>query len=265
MVCVRSSVPSLAGTRCYKPAFFGSPCRSRLTRQSPRLKATNRLNIQAVIPSTQGEAADQTPPDLPSFLFKERIVYLGMSLVPQVTELMLAELLYLQYDNPTAPIYMYINSTGVQKGGEKLGYEAEMFAVYDTMNYVKPPIYTICVGTAFGEPAVLLAAGQKGFRVSLPSASIMLRQPIQRFTQMQATDIDIYRNELRKVKTNLVSIVARHTDHTIEEVEKDITRPKYMTPFEAQSYGIIDRVLDTDESPMRQMVEYARKRKYKWV
>lgn len=81
-----------------------------------------------------------------------------------------------------------------------------MFAVYDTMNYVKPPIYTICVGTAFGEPAVLLAAGKKGFRVSLPSASIMLRQPIQRFTQMQATDIDIYRNELRKVKTNLVSL-----------------------------------------------------------
>ena len=101
-----------------------------------------------------------------------------MNLVPQVTELMLAELLYLQFDNADAPIYMYINSTGVQvppclpcaesplsallqKGGEKLGYESEMFAVYDTMMYVKCPIHTICVGTAFGEPAVLLAAGAK--------------------------------------------------------------------------------------------------------
>ena len=101
-----------------------------------------------------------------------------MNLVPQVTELMLAEFLYLQYDNPDAPVYMYINSTGVQvpphlrcpqppdrtllqKGGEKLGYESEVFAIYDTMMYVKSPIYTICVGTAFGEPAVLLSAGEK--------------------------------------------------------------------------------------------------------
>lgn len=127
-----------------------------------------------VIPMLSGDATDQIPPDLPSYLFKERIVYLGMSLVPSgkrpasgrpsdapprtciliqslcvpraVTELMMAELLYLQYDNPTKPVYLYINSTGVTKGGPSLGYEAEAFAIYDCMKFIKPPVHTCAVG-----------------------------------------------------------------------------------------------------------------------
>ena len=341
----------------------------------PRLPAPPpALPPLQVIPALAGDATDQTPPDLPSYLFKERIVYVvsrsrgraaqsgvwrggsaaaaaalmaaqfcaaacqapsrhdpqassprerrpawrpcssaaglqstnpplghrrlactpglqGMSLVPAVTELVLAEMLYLQYDNPTRPIYMYINSTGVivsgarapllllvitmaqphrplappprcsarlgtaeacgggrgcvvagraapashqtrqpgscgqhagcspcpdrtccrppvlarpQKGSGKLGYESEAFAIYDTMRYIKPPVATVCVGSAFGEAAMLLAAGEAGRRAALPSTSIMIRQPMQRYTQMQASDIDIYRNELRKTNAEVV-------------------------------------------------------------
>jgi ATP-dependent Clp protease protease subunit len=198
-----------------------------------------------------GDATEQTPPDLPSYLFKERIVYLGMSLVPAVTELMLAELLYLQYDNPTRPIYMYINSTGVAKGAGKLGYEAEAFAIYDTMRYIKPPVYTVCVGTAFGEAAMLLAAGKAGNRAALPSATMMIRQPMQRFTQMQASDVDIYRNELRKTNGNVVSLLAKHTGHSEEKIALDISRPKYFNPYEAKEYGLIDTVLEPDNEAMR--------------
>lgn len=236
---------SFAGNRI--PCARAFRCRSRC--------GVSRLNVQAVIPMLSGDATEQTPPDLPSFLFKERIVYLGMSLVPAVTELMLAELLYLQYDNPTAPVYMYINSTGVQKGGDKLGYESEAFAIYDTMRYIKPPIGTVCVGSAFGEAGMLLAAGEPGKRAALPSATIMLRQPIQRFQQMQASDIDIYRNELRKTNAEIVSLLARHTGQDQETIAKDIQRPKYFDPYQAKEYGIIDRVLAADDAAIRKVVE----------
>uniref|UniRef100_A0A061RTA6 ATP-dependent Clp protease proteolytic subunit n=1 Tax=Tetraselmis sp. GSL018 TaxID=582737 RepID=A0A061RTA6_9CHLO len=220
------------------------------------------LHTVNVIPQLGGDAYEQAPPDLPSYLFKERIVYLGMSLVPSVTELLLAELLYLQYDAPNKPVYMYINSTGVQKGGDKLGYEAEAFAIYDTMRYVKPPIYTVAVGSAFGEAAMLLAAGEKGRRAALPSATIMLRQPIQRFQQMQASDIDIYRNEIRKTNREIVELLAKHTNHETEEIERDILRPKYFDPYAAVEYGIIDKVLSPDEADVRKVVEESRKGAY---
>jgi len=207
-----------------------------------------------VIPSLAGDANEQTPPDLPSYLFKERIVYMGMTLVPAVTELMLAELLYLQYDNPNKPIFLYINSTGAGGSGQKLGYEAEAFAVYDTMRYIKPDVYTICVGNAFGEAAMLLAAGTPGNRAALPSASIMIRQPMQRFTQMQASDIDIYRNEIRKTNKNVTSLLARHIGKTEEEISKDIQRPRYFNPYEAVDYGIIDNVLEPDDETFKTLV-----------
>jgi ATP-dependent Clp protease protease subunit len=206
-----------------------------------------------------GDATDQTPPDLPSFLFKERIVYLGMSLVPAVTELLLAEFMYLQYDSPTRPIFLYINSTGVQKGGDKLGYEAEALAIYDTMRYVKPAVGTVCVGSAYGEAALLLAAGEKGKRAALPSATIMIRQPIQRFQQMQASDIDIYRNEIRKTNGHIVELLSKHTEHDQEKIAKDILRPKYFDPHAAIEYNLIDRVLEANELGVRDAVREASK------
>lgn len=141
---------------------------------------------------------------------------------------------------------MYINSTGTTKDGQKLGYDAEAFAIYDTMMYVKPPIHTVAVGTAFGEAAMLLAAGAKGKRAALPSAAIMLKQPLQSF-RGQATDIELRRREARNTKTQLMDILAEHTGHTVEEIEKDINRPKYFDPYAAVEYGIVDRVLVAGE------------------
>jgi len=201
-----------------------------------------RSVVTMVIPFQRGDARQQPPPDLPSYLFKNRIVFLGMSLVPAVTELIMAELLYLQYDAPEKSIYMYINSTGTTKDGEKLGYETEAFAIYDTMRYVKPPIFTLCVGNAWGEAALLLAAGSKGNRACLPSATIMLKQPIAQF-RGQATDIDIARKEVRNVKEELVNLISRHTGQSPEKITEDIRRPKYFKPDEAVDYGIIDKVL----------------------
>ncbi|CAM6094341.1 unnamed protein product [Calypogeia fissa] len=209
--------------------------------------------VTMVIPFQRGDATQQPPPDLPSYLFKNRIVFLGMSLVPSVTELIMAELLYLQYEDPEKPIYMYINSTGTTKDGEKLGYETEAFAIYDTMRYVKPPIFTLCVGNAWGEAALLLAAGSKGNRAALPSSTIMIKQPIAQF-RGQATDIDIARKEVRNIKTELVTLYARHLGHSAEEIEEDIRRPKYFSPEEAIEYGIIDKVLYSEKGQEKGLV-----------
>ncbi|KAI5071810.1 hypothetical protein GOP47_0014061 [Adiantum capillus-veneris] len=209
--------------------------------------------VTMVIPFQRGDARQQPPPDLPSYLFKNRIVFLGMSLVPSVTELIMAELLYLQYEDPEKPVYMYINSTGTTKDGEKLGYETEAFAIYDTMRYVKPPIFTLCVGNAWGEAALLLSAGAKGNRAALPSSTIMIKQPIAQF-RGQATDIDIARREVRNVKNELVSLYARHTGHSKEKIEDDIRRPKYFSPPEAVEYGLIDKVLYSEKGQEKGVV-----------
>ncbi|XP_051115303.1 ATP-dependent Clp protease proteolytic subunit-related protein 4, chloroplastic [Andrographis paniculata] len=198
--------------------------------------------VTMVIPFSKGSAWEQPPPDLASYLYKNRIVYLGMSLVPSVTELILAEFLYLQYEDEEKPIYLYINSTGTTKGEKKLGYETEAFAIYDVMSYVKPPIFTLCVGNAWGEAALLLAAGAKGNRSALPSSTIMIKQPIARF-QGQATDVELMRKEIRNVKDELVKLYAKNFGKTTEEIEADIRRPKYFSPSEAVEYGIIDKVL----------------------
>lgn len=214
--------------------------------------------VTMVIPFQRGDARQQPPPDLPSYLFKNRIVFLGMSLVPSVTELIMAELLYLQYEDPEKPVYMYINSTGTTKDGEKLGYETEAFAIYDTMRYVKPPIFTLCVGNAWGEAALLLSAGSKGNRAALPSSTIMIKQPIAQF-RGQATDIDIARREVRNVKNELVALYARHTGHSKEKIEEDIRRPKYFSPPEAVDYGIIDKVLYSEKGKEKGVVSDLKK------
>jgi len=196
-----------------------------------------------VIPSLQGDASTQSPPDLPSYIFKERIVYLGMTLVPSVTELILAELLYLQYEDSLKPIYLYINSTGTSKEGQKYGYDTEAFAIYDTIRYVTPPVHTVAVGTAWGEAAMLLAAGEKGHRAALPSASIMIKQPINAF-RGQASELEIQRKEIRNTKKQTLELLARSTGKSVRDLENDINRPKYFNPWEAAKYGLIDQVLD---------------------
>ncbi len=196
--------------------------------------------------STYTEGGYRTPPpDLPSLLLKERIVYLGMPLFPEVTRLIIAELLYLQYDDPEAPINLYINSTGTSYyDGRLVGFETEAFAIADTMHYIKPSINTICIGTAMGMAAMLLSCGTKGHRASLPHASIVLHQP-KSFAQGQATDIQIRAKEVLANKTAMLEILARNTGKTADAITRDIDRLLYMDAEAAKNYGLIDRVLES--------------------
>ena len=153
-----------------------------------------------------GAAMRTPPPDLPSLLLKERIVYLGLPLFSDddakrqmgidVTELIIAQLLFLEFDDPEKPIYFYINSTGTSwYSGDAIGFETEAFAICDTLRYVKPPVHTICIGQAMGTAAVILSAGPKGQRAALPHSSIVLHQP-RSGAQGQATDIQIRAKEV---------------------------------------------------------------------
>ncbi|WP_017719982.1 ATP-dependent Clp protease proteolytic subunit [Kamptonema formosum] len=210
-----------------------------------------KLPIQAVQSPYYGDAYYRTPPpDLPSLLLKERIVYLGMPLVPAVTELIVAELLYLQYEDPEKPIKIYINSTGTSSySGDPIGFETEAFAICDTIKYIKPPVHTICMGMAMGMAAMLLSAGTKGCRASLPHASIVLHQP-KSYTRGQATDIQIRAKEVLANKMTMLDILSRNTGQPPEKISKDMDRLFYMTPYEAKEYGLIDRVLeDKAEQP----------------
>jgi ATP-dependent Clp protease protease subunit len=204
--------------------------------------------IKAVQAPYYGDNFYRTPPpDLPSLLLKERIVYLGMPLVPAVTELIIAELLYLQSDDPDKPIKIYINSTGTSSySGEPIGFETEAFAIYDTLRYIKPPIHTICLGSAMGMAAMLLSAGTKGCRASLPHASIILHQP-KSYAQGQATDIQIRAKEVLANKATMLDILAKTTGQPIEKISKDMDRLFYMTPQQAKEYGLIDRVLEKED------------------
>ncbi|KYC42685.1 ATP-dependent Clp protease proteolytic subunit [Scytonema hofmannii PCC 7110] len=196
------------------------------------------------------------PPDLPSLMLKERIIYLGLPLVSpdeykqqlgvDVTELIIAQLLYLQYDDPEKPIYIYINSTGTSwYTGDAIGAETEAFAICDTLNYIKPPVHTICIGQAMGTAAMILSAGTKGYRASLPNASIVLHQAKRRTGYGQATDIQIQAQEVLTNKQMILSILSRNTGQTPEKISKDMDRMYYMTPQEAKEYGLIDRVLES--------------------
>jgi ATP-dependent Clp protease, protease subunit len=196
------------------------------------------LPTKAIQSTNYGDAYYRTPPpDLASLLLKERIVYLGGPLHSideyrrnpgqDITRLIIAQLLYLQFDDPEKPILFYINSTGTSWQGETIGFETEAFAVADTLSYIKPPVYTICVGQAVGTAAMILSAGTKGYRASLPNATIVLNQP-KSGTRGQATDIQIRAKEV-----------------PIEKIIKDTDRTFYLTPHEAKEYGLIDRVLES--------------------
>jgi ATP-dependent Clp protease protease subunit len=205
-----------------------------------------------------GDAYYRTPPpDLESLLLKERIVYLGMPLFSSdevkqqvgidVTQLIIAQLLYLQFDDPDKPIYFYINSTGTSwYTGDAIGFETEAFAICDTMNYIKPPVHTICIGQAMGTAAMILSAGTKGCRASLPHATIVLNQN-RTGARGQATDIQIRAKEVLSNKRTLLEILSQNTGQSVEKLAKDLDRTFYMTPAQAKEYGLIDRVLESSK------------------
>jgi len=188
------------------------------------------------------------PPDMPSLLLNNRIVYLGMPITSQVTELIIAELLYLQFESEEKPITMYINSPGTStEDGRPAGFETEAFAVADTMAYLSAPIHTVCVGKAYGLAAMLLACGEQGKRSSLPYGTIMLHQPRGQQAQGQASDIAIRAKEVLTNRQTALEITSKAIGVPVDKLTRDTNRCLYMDAYQAVEYGIIDKVVEKVE------------------
>ena len=191
----------------------------------------NNLIPMVVEHSSRGERAY----DIYSRLLKERIVFLVGSLNDSVSTLITAQFLFLESENPKKEIYFYINSPG--------GLVNAGLGVYDTMQYIKSPVSTLCIGQASSIGSFLLAAGENGKRFSLPNSRIMVHQPSAGF-QGQATDIEIHANEIMSLKKRLNEIYSKHTGRTVEEIKNALERDKFMTSQEAKEFGLIDKVVE---------------------
>jgi ATP-dependent Clp protease protease subunit len=172
--------------------------------------------------------------DIYSRLLKDRIIFLGTPIDDHVANLMIAQMLFLEADDPEQDIYIYINSPG--------GYVTAGLAIYDTMQYIRPDVATICIGQAASMGALLLTAGAKGKRFSLPHSRIMIHQPAGGF-QGQASDIDIQAREILRMKENLDQIMAKHTGQDIERIKRDTDRDFFMSGEQAKDYGLVDDVI----------------------
>lgn len=182
--------------------------------------------------------------DIYSRLLKERIVFIGTPIDDSVSGLIIAQLLFLESEDPDKDINIYINSPG---GSVSAG-----LAIYDTMQYIKPSCATICLGMAASMASLLLAGGAAGKRTSLPHSRIMIHQPLGG-TQGQATDIEIYTREMLRTRNELYQIYATHTGRNIEQIAKDSERDNYMTPLQAKDYNLIDNIMTHNE--MKRLTE----------
>lgn len=172
--------------------------------------------------------------DIFSRLLNDRIIFLSEEVNDTTASLIVAQLLYLEAQDPDKDIQFYINSPG---GSVTAG-----MAIYDTMNYITPPIATVCMGRAASMGAFLLSAGQKGMRYALPNSQVMIHQPLGGF-QGQATDIDIHAREILRMRETLNGLLAKHTGQPIEKIAQDTERDNFMTAEMAQAYGLVDKVL----------------------
>ena len=191
----------------------------------------NNLIPMVVEQSNRGERAY----DIYSRLLKERIVFLVGTINDNVASLITAQLLFLESENPKKEIYLYINSPG--------GLVTAGLGIYDTMQYVKSAVSTLCIGQACSMGSFLLAAGEKGKRFSLPNSRIMVHQPSAGF-QGQATDIEIHANEVLSLKKRLNEIYSKHTGKSVSEIKLALERDNFMTAENAKSFGLIDKVVD---------------------
>ena len=191
----------------------------------------NNLIPMVVEQSNRGERAY----DIYSRLLKERIIFLVGPVNDQVSTLVTAQLLFLESENPKKEISFYINSPG--------GLVTAGLGIYDTMQYIKPDVSTLCIGQAASMGSFLLAAGTKGKRFSLPNSRIMVHQPSAGF-QGQATDIEIHANEILSLKKRLNEIYSKHTGKTVEEIKTALERDKFMTSVEAKEFGLVDQVVE---------------------
>ena len=191
----------------------------------------NTLIPMVVEQSSKGERAY----DIYSRLLKERIIFLTGPINDNVASLATAQMLFLESENPKKEIYLYINSPG--------GLVTAGLGVYDTIQYIKPPVSTLCIGQAASMGSFLLAAGEKGKRFSLPNSRIMVHQPSAGF-QGQATDIEIHANEVLALKKRLNEIYSKHTGQSTEDIKKALERDNFMTPESAKDFGLIDEVVE---------------------
>ncbi|PKL40609.1 MAG: ATP-dependent Clp endopeptidase, proteolytic subunit ClpP [Spirochaetae bacterium HGW-Spirochaetae-1] len=173
--------------------------------------------------------------DIYSRLLKDRIIFLGEQINDHISSLIIAQMLFLEADDPDKDIYLYINSPG--------GVVTSGLAIYDTMQYIKPDVATICIGQAASMGSLLLNAGAAGKRSALPNSRIMIHQPMGGF-EGQASDIEIHAQEIIKVKKRLNGIYSKHTGKPLEKVEKDMDRDYFMSAQDAVEYGIIDKVIE---------------------
>jgi ATP-dependent Clp protease protease subunit len=194
---------------------------------------TKALNLVPMV--VEQTARGERAYDIYSRLLKERVVFIVGPVEDHMANLVVAQLLYLESENPDKDIHLYINSPG---GAVTAG-----LSIYDTMQFVKPDVSTICVGQAASMGALLLAGGATGKRFCLPHSRVMIHQPLGGF-QGQASDIDIHAREVLKIREHLNELLARHTGQSIEQVAKDTDRDNFMGPDEAVRYGLIDKVLD---------------------
>lgn len=176
--------------------------------------------------------------DIFSRLLKDRIVFLGTAIDDSVADVVIAQLLFLESENPDKPIYIYINSPG--------GQVTSGLAIYDTMQYIKPDVSTICIGQAASMAAVLLAAGKKGHRFALPHARVMMHQVLAG-VQGQASDIEIHAKEILRVREDLNKILETHTGQTLEKIEKDTDRDFFLNAQSALDYGVVDAIITKRE------------------
>ena len=191
----------------------------------------NNLIPMVVEQSNRGERAY----DIYSRLLKERIVFLVGPINDSAASLITPQLLFLESENPKKEIYLYINSPG--------GLVTAGLGIYDTMQYIKPEVSTLCIGQAASMASFLLAAGEKGKRFSLPNSRVMVHQPSAGFTG-QATDIEIHAKEVLSLKKRLNEIYSKHTGKSVEEVKAALERDNFMTAENAKSFGLIDKVVD---------------------
>ena len=190
--------------------------------------------------SSRGERAY----DIYSRLLKDRIIFLGTAMNDEVANLLIAQLLFLESEDPDKDINFYVNSPG--------GLVTAGMAVYDTMQYIKPDITTVCIGQAASMGAILLTAGTRGKRYSLPNSRILIHQPMGGF-QGQASDIEIQAREILRMKETLNQLLVRHTGKKIEQIQGDTDRDFFMTGEEAREYGIIDHVI-TDRDDLDKII-----------
>ncbi len=172
--------------------------------------------------------------DIYSRLLRERIIFLNGEVNDSASALVCAQLLFLEAENPKKPIYLYINSYG--------GVVTSGFAMYDTMQFIKAPVHTLCMGTARSMGSFLLMAGEPGERAALPNASLHVHQPLGGF-QGQASDVLIHAEDMRQTKHRIISLYAKHCGHTYEEVERTLDRDHFMSAEQALEWGLIDRIL----------------------